>query len=162
MIDQDNDLGQGTSAVLVFKNLPILATPYMQFPLGNRRRSSLCRQRMGISSTSGMDLTIPYYFNLAPNYDLTVYPGVTTKRGVKLGGEYRYMTCKYGTGCCQAITCLMTASPTAVVFTGVHNTSYRVTWEVVCGQLGWMHNVRRIIRTSTTSQPKTPMPPIAS
>ena len=98
MIDQDNDLGQGTSAVLVFKNLPILATPYMQFPLGNRRRSGFLSPTMGISSTSGVDLTIPYYFNLAPNYDLTVYPGVTTKRGVKLGGEYRYMTRKYGTG----------------------------------------------------------------
>lgn len=96
-LDQDNDIGQGTSSVLVFKNLPILATPYMRFPLGNKRQTGVLTPTMGISSSSGVDLTVPYYFNLAPNYDLTLYPGIMTKRNVKLGGEYRYLS-KYGNG----------------------------------------------------------------
>ncbi|TDR31559.1 LPS-assembly protein LptD [Hydromonas duriensis] len=98
LVDQDSDLATGTSSVLIFKNLPILATPYMQFPIGNRRQSGLLTPTLGISTSTGVDLVVPYYFNLAPNYDLTLYPGITTKRGVKLGGEYRYLTRQYGQG----------------------------------------------------------------
>lgn len=97
LIDQDRDIGMGSGSVLVFKNVPILASPYMEFPLGDKRRSGLLTPTMGVSSKSGVDITIPYYFNLAPNYDLTLYPGFMSKRGAKLGAEYRYMT-RHSTG----------------------------------------------------------------
>lgn len=92
LLDQDKDTGTSTGAVLVFKNVPILASPYLQFPLGQRRQSGLLTPTIGISSKSGVDLTVPYYVNLAPNYDLTLYPGFMSKRGAKLGAEYRYLT----------------------------------------------------------------------
>ncbi|MGL4767098.1 MAG: LPS-assembly protein LptD [Formosimonas sp.] len=92
LLDQDKDTGNATGAVLVFKNVPILASPYLQFPLGQRRQSGLLTPTIGVSSKSGLDVTVPYYFNLAPNYDLTLYPGFMSKRGAKLGAEYRYLT----------------------------------------------------------------------
>ena len=98
LIDQDKDIGEGVSSVLMFKKVPILATPYIQFPLGNARRSGFLVPSLGVSTSTGADLTVPYYFNLAPNYDLTVYPGVMTDRGAKLGAEYRYQAKKYGAG----------------------------------------------------------------
>src|SRR5690606_28731128 len=45
----------------------------------------------GTSSSGGFELTLPYYFNLAPNYDLTVTPRYMAKRGLQLGGEFRYL-----------------------------------------------------------------------
>ena len=98
LIDQDKDIGEGISSVLVFKKIPILATPYIQFPLGKNRRSGFLTPSLGVSSSSGAEVVVPYYFNLAPNYDLTVYPGVLTNRGAKFGAEYRYMTKKLGSG----------------------------------------------------------------
>lgn len=98
LIDRDKDIGEGISSVLMFKKVPILATPYIQFPLGNARRSGFLVPSLGVSTSAGVDLTVPYYLNLAPNYDLTLYPGVMTDRGPKLGAEYRYQTKKYGAG----------------------------------------------------------------
>ncbi|MCH2219523.1 MAG: hypothetical protein MK097_04245, partial [Dechloromonas sp.] len=40
---------------------------------------------------SGLDLTVPYYLNLAPNYDLTLIPRYLSKRGVQLGADARYV-----------------------------------------------------------------------
>lgn len=94
LIDQDRDIGMGAHSVLVFKNVPILASPYAEFPLGTRRQSGLLTPTLGVSSNNGVDLTVPYYFNLAPNYDVTLYPGLLSKRGAKLGAEYRYLTHK--------------------------------------------------------------------
>jgi len=47
---------------------------------------------VGQSDTTGFDLSLPYYFNLAPNYDLTLTPRVMSKRGLMLGGEFRFLT----------------------------------------------------------------------
>lgn len=96
-IDQDRDMGQTSGSVLVFKNVPILASPYMSFPLGNRRQSGFLTPSIKFSSSNGLDVSTPYYFNLAPNYDFTLTPGVMTSRGARLAAEYRYLT-KYGKG----------------------------------------------------------------
>lgn len=92
LVDQDSDTGMGENSVLVFKGVPILASPYMEFPLGNRRKSGWLTPVVGYSSSSGAETVLPYYVNLAPNYDLVLYPGFLSERGAKLGANYRYLT----------------------------------------------------------------------
>lgn len=94
LIDQDSDLGIGKGSVLIFKGIPILASPYMEIPLGNKRQSGWLTPTIGYSSSSGAEVVLPYYANLAPNYDLTLYPGFLSERGAKLGANYRYLTKK--------------------------------------------------------------------
>jgi LPS-assembly protein len=82
-------VGRGTS--LYFQGVPILASPYFEFPLGDRRRSGLLTPAFGISSRSGAEAALPYYWNIAPNYDATITPRVMQRRGVMLQNELRYL-----------------------------------------------------------------------
>ena len=75
-----------------FKDVPIFYTPYLAFPLGDERKSGLLFPSFGHSGNNGYQLEVPYYFNLAPNYDLTLTPGYLSARGVQLGGEFRFLT----------------------------------------------------------------------
>ena len=54
--------------------------------------SGLLVPSMSYSSGSGSHLTTPYYFNLAPNYDATLYPTLMSDRGLQMEGEFRYLT----------------------------------------------------------------------
>ena len=97
ILDQDSDVATGRNGVLVFKNIPVFATPYLKIPLGNRRQSGFLTPTYGYSSLNGTSIKIPYYFNIAPNYDFTFSPQILTKRGGRFGGEYRYLT-RWGQG----------------------------------------------------------------
>lgn len=90
-LDSDRQVGTAHGAVLRFFDVPILAAPQVSFPLTDERRSGVLAPLLAYSSRSGVDLTVPYYFNIAPNRDLTLYPRVLTTRGVQLGGDYRYI-----------------------------------------------------------------------
>ena len=97
ILDQDADQGIARNATLVFKDVPILASPYLRVPLGNKRQSGVLTPTFGYSSSNGATVVIPYYFNIAPNYDATLYPAILSERGVRLGAEYRYLT-RWGSG----------------------------------------------------------------
>ncbi len=84
--------GTATNATLRVKNIPILYTPYIYFPIDDRRQSGFLPPSFATGSESGFALTTPYYFNLAPNYDATLYPQYMTKRGLLMEGEFRYLT----------------------------------------------------------------------
>jgi LPS-assembly protein len=91
-LDTANQEGVGHGVYLRFKNVPIFYTPYISFPLGDERKSGVLFPSFGHSSSNGYQLEVPYYFDLAPNYDLTLTPGLLSARGVQLGGEFRYLT----------------------------------------------------------------------
>ena len=93
--DQDAETGEATNAVLRFKDVPILAVPSLSFPLSDKRKSGLLPPSFGLDSTSGTLLTQPYYVDIAPNRDATFSPTLMTKRGINLGGEYRYLEPSY-------------------------------------------------------------------
>ena len=76
--------------------MPVFWTPYATFPLSDKRKSGLLVPRVRISNSTGFDLTIPYYFNIAPNHDATLAGRLMTNRGVQLQGEYRYLTSRGG------------------------------------------------------------------
>lgn len=90
-LDYGRDTGNASKAIVYFKDVPILGTPYMSFPLSDARKSGVLPPTFGTSSKGGFELTVPYYFNIAPNRDLTVYPKAMSKRGVQLGAQGRYL-----------------------------------------------------------------------
>jgi LPS-assembly protein len=90
-IDQQEETGYATGAVLRFKGVPLLAVPAMSFPLSDKRKSGFLPPTFAVDNVSGVTLTQPYYWNIAPNRDLTVSPTLMTKRGMDLGGEFRYL-----------------------------------------------------------------------
>ncbi len=95
----DRDAGRGTArnAKLYFEDKPILYSPYFNFPLDKRRQTGFLFPSMGHSTDSGYEVSTPFYWNIAPNYDATITPKFMTKRILQLGGEFRYLTEKnYG------------------------------------------------------------------
>lgn len=94
-LDSTEDVGTAKGGVLEFKGVPILAAPYLTFPLSDKRKSGALPPSMTIDSDSGVELAVPYYFNIAPNMDATLTPRVMSKRGLDLGGELRYLEPSY-------------------------------------------------------------------
>ncbi len=90
-LDRDDELGVANGASVYFQGVPILASPYFQFPLGDRRRSGVLTPTVGINSKLGVEATVPYYWDIAPNYEATISPRVMTKRGLLIGSEFRYL-----------------------------------------------------------------------
>ncbi|VVE33446.1 LPS-assembly protein LptD [Pandoraea pneumonica] len=93
--DQEQQEGTAYNGILFFQGVPILASPYMSFPTTTERRSGLLAPTFTQSSQTGFEFTQPYYFNIAPNRDLTITPRVMTKRGTMLMGDFRYLEDTY-------------------------------------------------------------------
>ncbi|MCS5707485.1 LPS assembly protein LptD [Candidatus Berkiella cookevillensis] len=74
------------------KNVPIFYWPYLNYPIDNQRHSGFLFPSYSSSSQSGLSFTIPYYFNLAPNYDLTLGIQGFAKRGAGLQSHLRYLS----------------------------------------------------------------------
>ena len=91
-IDQEKQIGTFRGAKLAFLGIPVFYAPTLTLPLSDQRKSGLLVPSLGYSSRNGLDLTLPYYFNLAPNYDATFMPRLLSKRGLLLGGEFRFLT----------------------------------------------------------------------
>jgi LPS-assembly protein len=90
-IDKSRMVGTGHDATLRFLGVPIAYSPWVEFPLSNERKSGFLTPTLGSSALRGFDATLPYYLNLAPNYDATLTPRVMTKRGFQLGAQFRYL-----------------------------------------------------------------------
>ncbi len=90
-LDFDEGLGEAEHAVLRVGGVPLLYTPWAQFPIDDRRRSGLLSPSFGNSSINGLELAVPYYWNIAPNRDATLTPRLLSHRGLQLDTEYRYL-----------------------------------------------------------------------
>lgn len=97
-LNQETGVGKVYHAKLRIADVPVLYLPYFRFPIDDRRQTGLLVPRFGTTSDGGLDFSQPIYFNLAPNYDATITPRVVGRRGVMLGGEFRYLTQNYGQG----------------------------------------------------------------
>ena len=91
-IDQRRQQGKGRNVRVELKGVPVLYTPVISFPVGDARKSGFLFPSFGTSNKSGFEFGVPYYFNLAPNYDLTLTPQLLSRRGFALGGQFRYLT----------------------------------------------------------------------
>ena len=90
-IDLEANEGVAEGAVLRFLGVPILAVPVLTFPLTDDRKSGWLPPAFNLDSKSGLELAVPYYWNIAPNRDATITPSVLSRRGAGLAAEYRYL-----------------------------------------------------------------------
>ena len=90
-LDFANNEGRAQGAVLRFLGVPILAAPVLTFPATEARKSGWLPPSLNIDSRAGVDLAIPYYWNIAPHLDATLTPGFMTRRGLSMQGEFRYL-----------------------------------------------------------------------
>ncbi len=94
-LDHHTETGTAKHASIEFKGVPILYTPWIDFPFHNQRKSGFLSPSWATTSRSGFDITLPYYWNIAPNMDATIAPRYMSKRGVQMQGEFRYLTESY-------------------------------------------------------------------
>lgn len=90
-LDRQRDVGVAHNATVVFKGLPVLYSPYLDFSLSGKRKTGLLPPTIGSTGQSGFEVTQPFYWNIAPNHDATVAPRVLARRGVLLNTELRYL-----------------------------------------------------------------------
>ena len=74
------------------QGVPVFYTPYLQLPIGDRRRSGLLIPTLGHGSRDGSFYAQPVYWNIAPNLDATLTPKYMSRRGWQLNSEFRYLT----------------------------------------------------------------------
>ncbi|MEP7180968.1 MAG: LPS assembly protein LptD [Betaproteobacteria bacterium] len=91
-VDKARMVGTGHNATLYFLGAPVGYTPWLEFPLSGERKSGFLTPTLGSTGIRGFELAVPYYFNLAPNYDATLTPRLMTKRGVQFAAQGRYLT----------------------------------------------------------------------
>ncbi len=92
-LDQNSKMGSARNVSVRFKNVPFFYFPYMVFPIADERLSGFLMPDININlSRNTTDIAIPYYWNIAPNYDATITPRMINRRGLMLGAEFRYLT----------------------------------------------------------------------
>ncbi len=94
-IDKSTGVGVAHDTVFRFKGIPFFYLPYASFPIDDRRKTGFLVPSIGRSDETGADISIPYYINIAPDMDATIVPRIMSKRGLMLGGEFRYLTEDY-------------------------------------------------------------------
>ena len=95
-IDLDTQSGVGTAKgiALRFQDVPVLYAPYISFPISAARKTGILTPELGSAGRSGNEVRLPFYWNIAPNYDATITPRLLTDRGGQLQTEFRYLTRK--------------------------------------------------------------------
>lgn len=91
-IDPNTQQGVGKHVRLNIKGVPVFYTPYIRFPAGPDRQSGFLFPSLSSSDSGGFDIAVPYYFNLAPNYDMTLTPRYISDRGEMLEAEFRHLS----------------------------------------------------------------------
>ncbi len=90
-LDTTEGIGTARGAKLRLGGLPVLYTPWLRFPLDDRRRTGFLWPNIGSDSDGGLDLAAPIYFNLAPNYDALFIPRYIQERGMNNELTLRYL-----------------------------------------------------------------------
>ena len=89
--DEDNNEAIAKNAKLVFYGVPLIAVPQFSFPLNNEKRSGFLAPTFFLDNLGGLEMSLPYYVNLAPNRDYTLTTTPMTRRGVLFSNEFRYL-----------------------------------------------------------------------
>ena len=91
MLDHNRERGVARDMTLRIGKVPVFYLPYFSFPISSARQSGFLIPSAGSSEERGLEVSIPYYWNIAPNQDATFTFRPMTKRGVMVEGEYRYL-----------------------------------------------------------------------
>jgi LPS-assembly protein len=90
-LDSQKGFGTARGVKLKFKGVPVFYAPYFTFPINDQRKSGFLTPQIAERDRTGLDIAVPYYLNLAPNYDLTLEPRYLGKRGMQLNSRFRYL-----------------------------------------------------------------------
>jgi LPS-assembly protein len=93
-LDTNTGVGEAHDARLTIKDVPVLYTPYLSFPIDDRRKTGLLIPSFGSSDNSGFELKTPFYWNIAPNYDATITPRYLSDRGTQINTDFRFLQSK--------------------------------------------------------------------
>jgi len=93
-LNYNTGVGTATNAHVVFKGVPIFYTPWMDFSLDDKRKSGFLYPTLK-GGSNGTELALPYYWNIAPNYDATLTSHLNLRHGYMLGTEFRYLQPDY-------------------------------------------------------------------
>lgn len=91
VLNQETGRGEAWHTRLHMENIPVLYVPYFNFPIDDRRQTGFLTPQFRTSTINGPSIRAPYYINLAPNYDATLYPYYMNDRGLQMGAEYRFL-----------------------------------------------------------------------
>jgi LPS-assembly protein len=91
-IDSSEEWGELWDAKLKIANVPVFYLPYMTIPVSEKRKSGFLFPLFSTSTSNGVEVATPYYWNIAPEYDLTFTPHYMSERGLFLKTEFRYLT----------------------------------------------------------------------
>lgn len=91
VLDQESEVGVARDVKLTFKGVPVFYSPYMSFPLSDERKSGFLAPGLGNSEETGTEVTVPYYWNIAPDRDATLGVRAMSERGAMFQGQYRYL-----------------------------------------------------------------------
>jgi LPS-assembly protein len=94
-LDRLTDIGVAHDATVYFKDVPIMYTPWMDFPLTSKRKTGFLAPLIGTGNNTGFQIEAPFYWNIAPNYDYTIAPRLMARRGLQLNNEFRYLEPKF-------------------------------------------------------------------
>jgi len=83
--------GEAHHAKMYIKGLPLFYLPYASFPIDDRRQTGFLFPNVGVTKKSGFEMSFPFYWNIAPNYDATITPRVLSRRGGEMQGQFRYL-----------------------------------------------------------------------
>jgi LPS-assembly protein len=90
-LDDGAGIGSARNTLIVFKGVPVAGTPAISFPLSDQRKSGFLSPTLLTSSNTGLQVTVPYYWDIAPNRDVTLHPRYMATRGLMLGADARYL-----------------------------------------------------------------------
>ncbi|ELY4480631.1 LPS assembly protein LptD [Cronobacter turicensis] len=91
--DREEQVAEIWNARFKLGPVPVFYSPYLQLPVGDKRRSGFLIPNAQYSKTNYFEFSLPYYWNIAPNFDATITPHYMHKRGnVQWQNEFRYLT----------------------------------------------------------------------
>jgi LPS-assembly protein len=90
-LDRQSQQGSAEKVILELGSVPVFYLPYIRFPIGEERLSGFLYPAIKDSNRHGFEVTMPYYWNIAPDKDATITPHSMSKRGLMLETEFRYL-----------------------------------------------------------------------
>jgi len=91
-VDHSKKTGTAKDVKLTFKDVPIFYSPWLNFSYSKERKTGFLAPLYSVNAKTGIELSLPFYWNIAPNYDATISARMMSKRGVAINNEFRYLT----------------------------------------------------------------------
>ena len=90
-LSASGDFGEAYHAQFRVLDVPIFYIPYFSFPISKQRLSGFLYPTIKETTNTGLEVSAPFYWNIAENYDATITPRYMSKRGLQIQTEFRYL-----------------------------------------------------------------------